>query len=80
VTVSVRLVGLYLVFATWSCGPLHVLQQERRYQRPTPSACSATLSAARSLWLDPAFRLHDRCTIAGPGLVVAWLSRPTRAD
>jgi zinc/manganese transport system permease protein len=80
VTVSVQLVGLYLVFATLVVPALSTYYTKvRRYHK---AYCVGVLGYAlgllASLWLDLPSGSMIVCTIAASGLVIAWMSRATR--
>ena len=82
VTVSVQLVGLYLVFATLVVPALSTYYtKSRRYQKAyAVGVFGYALGLLASLWLDLPSGSMIVCTIVGSGLVVAWMSRPARAD
>ena len=81
VTVSVQLVGLYLVFATLVVPALSTYYvKSRRHQRAyAVGVIGYALGLFASLWLDLPSGSMIVCTIAASGLSIAWLSRPPRA-
>ena len=82
VTVSVQLVGLYLVFATLVVPALSTYYvKSRRHQKAyAVGVLGYALGLIASLWLDLPSGSMIVCTIAACGLLIAWLSRPPRAS
>ena len=82
VTVSVQLVGLYLVFATLVVPALSTFYTKtRRYQKAySVGVLGYAAGLLGSLWLDLPSGSMIVCTIAAAGLLVAWLSRPPRVS
>jgi zinc/manganese transport system permease protein len=82
VTVSVQLVGLYLVFATLVVPALSTYYvKSRRYQKAySIGVLGYALGLLASLWLDLPSGSMIVCTIVASGLLIAWLSRPPRAS
>jgi zinc/manganese transport system permease protein len=81
VTVSVQLVGLYLVFATLVVPALSTFYTTRR-RHPKAYAVGVLGYASgllASLWLDLPSGSMIVCTIAATGALVAFLGRPRRA-
>jgi zinc/manganese transport system permease protein len=81
VTVSVQLVGLYLVFATLVVPALSTFYTTGR-RHPKAYAVGVLGYAAgllASLWLDLPSGSMIVCTIAAAGVLVAFLGRPRRA-
>jgi zinc/manganese transport system permease protein len=82
VTVSVQLVGLYLVFATLVVPALSTYYVKAgRYRK---AYCVGVLGYAfgllASLWFDLPSGSMIVCTIAAAGFLVAWLGRAPRAS
>jgi zinc/manganese transport system permease protein len=81
VTVSVQLVGLYLVFATLVVPALSTFYTRGR-RHPKAYAVGVLGYATgllASLWLDLPSGSMIVCTIAAAGALVAFLGRPRRA-
>lgn len=80
VTVSVQLVGLYLVFATLVVPALSTYYaKSRRYQKAyAVGVIGYALGLFASLWLDLPSGSMIVCTIAASGLLIGWLTRPPR--
>jgi len=81
VTVSVQLVGLYLVFATLVVPALSTYYAKgRRYAKAyAVGVLGYTVGLLASLWLDLPSGSMIVCTIVASGALVAYLSRPPRA-
>ena len=82
VTVSVQLVGLFLVFATLVVPALSTYYvKSRRYQKAyAVGLLGYALGLIASLWLDLPSGSMIVCTIAASGLLIAWLGRSPRAS
>jgi zinc/manganese transport system permease protein len=81
VTVSVQLVGLYLVFATLVVPALSTYYAKgRRYAKAyAVGVLGYTVGLLASLWFDLPSGSMIVCTIVASGALVAYLSRPPRA-
>jgi zinc/manganese transport system permease protein len=81
VTVSVQLVGLYLVFATLVVPALSTFYTTgRRHQKAYAVGVLGYASGLfASLWLDLPSGSMIVCTIAAAGALIAFLGRPRRA-
>ena len=81
VTLSVQLVGLYLVFATLVVPALSTYYTKgRRYPRAyAVSVLGYALGLLASLWFDLPSGSMIVCTIVASGILIALLSRPPRA-
>ena len=82
VTVSVQLVGLFLVFATLVVPALSTYYvKSRRYQKAyAVGVLGYALGLIASLWLDLPSGSMIVCTIAASGLLIAWMGRTPRAS
>ncbi|HKW37527.1 MAG TPA: metal ABC transporter permease [Burkholderiales bacterium] len=81
VTVSVQLVGLYLVFATLVIPALSTYYTTgRRYPKAyAVGVLGYAIGLLASLWLDLPSGSMIVCTIAASGMLVALLARPPRS-
>jgi zinc/manganese transport system permease protein len=81
VTVSVQLVGLYLVFATLVIPALSTYYTKgRRYPKAyAVGVLGYSIGLLASLWLDLPSGSMIVCTIAASGMLVAFLARPPRS-
>ena len=81
VTVSVQLVGLYLVFATLVVPALSTYYTKgRRYPKAyAVGVFGYAVGLLASLWLDLPSGSMIVCTIAVSGILIAFLGRPSRA-
>jgi len=82
VTVSVQMVGLFLVFATLVVPALSTYYvKSRRYQKAYAGGVFGyALGLIASMWLDLPSGSMIVCTIAASGLLIAWLGRPPRVS
>ncbi|HXZ55791.1 MAG TPA: metal ABC transporter permease [Burkholderiales bacterium] len=81
VTVSVQLVGLYLVFATLVVPALSTFYTRgRRFPKAyAVGVLGYSIGLLASLWLDLPSGSMIVCTIAAAGILIAFLGRPARA-